>query len=436
MEVRMVAEREHVVIVGAGFAGLQAARDLAGKPLDVTVVDRHDYHLFQPLLYQVATGKLEPQTAAYALRRIIRKMPNVNFRMAEATGVDLEEQLVEVSDGPPLRYDHLILAVGATTNTLGIEGVREHCYPMKTLEDAERMRDHILACFEHVSAHPQARDIEASLTFVIVGGGPTGVELAGALADLIRDVLDEDFPELAMEDITVLLVEALPHVLSPFEEKNRDYARRSLEDRGIQVRLETALESVSEGHVHLPDDEVIRTETILWTAGVRAQPLADRLGLKQVGNGQILVDDDLSVPEHPNVWVAGDLAGATDPDGDPYPQLAPVAMQQGSHVVRQIAKRRRGEPTEPFQYTDKGIMATLGRGSGIAELPIGPSIRGRLAWFAWLGAHVGFLVGVRNRLLTVINWVYAHFFRQRAARMIIRGSEAPRATPAEDVESD
>jgi NADH:ubiquinone reductase (H+-translocating) len=429
---------DHIVVVGAGFAGLTAAQRLAGKPVEVTVIDRHDYHLFQPLLYQVVTGELEPQTPAHAVRRILRTADNVGFRMGAVTGVDLEAREVAIDDGHRVRYDHLVLAAGATTNTLGIDGVREHCYPLKTLADAERLRDHVLRRFERAaSAAATGRDLgEGALTFVIVGAGPTGVELSGALSDLVHHVLRDDFPELDVAQVRILLVEALPHVLDAFAEDSRTYAEQALRSRGVEVRLDTPLEGVGEGHAVLAGGEKVPAETIVWTAGVRAHPIADTLGVEQAGGERVVVADDLSVPGHPEVFVVGDIAGATGPDGEPYPQLAPVAIQQAEHVVRQIALRRRGSPTEPFAYTDKGIMAKVGRGAAVAEMPGGIHLTGVTAWSVWLAAHLLFLIGFRNRALVVVNWLYSYVALDRAARLIVRGSEPPRRTPGEERDAE
>ncbi|MBW3577265.1 MAG: NAD(P)/FAD-dependent oxidoreductase [Actinobacteria bacterium] len=421
---------ERVVVVGAGFAGLRAAKDLVGRPVHATVVDRHNYHLFQPLLYQVATAGLEPQAIAKSVRGIFHEAPNLTFRLATATGVDWDRQQLMVDAGDPLPFDWLILAAGATSDTLGIDGVREHTYPLKTLDDAVNLRDHILTTFERVDVDPSLIE-EGALTFVVVGAGPTGVELSGAFVELLDHVLERDFPGVDVGRARILMVEALPNVLSGFNERAQDYARRTLADRGVEVLLGTPLKAVDESGVVLGDGARIPTRTVVWAAGVRAHTLADALGLPQASGHRIVVGDDLSVPHHPNVFAVGDIAAATGPDGELYPQIAPVAMQQARHAVRQIARRRAGLPTRTFRYTDKGIMATVGRNAAVAQVPRGPTLTGPVAWVVWLGAHLLFLVGYRNRAVVLLNWLYNYATYDRAARLIIRGEAPPRRTAGE-----
>ncbi|MDP9023478.1 MAG: NAD(P)/FAD-dependent oxidoreductase [Actinomycetota bacterium] len=420
-----------MVIVGAGFAGLRAAQDLVGRPVHATVVDRHNYHLFQPLLYQVATAGLEPQAIAKSVRGIFHGEPNITFRLASATGVDWDRQELIVDAGDPLPFDWLILAAGATSDTFGIDGVREHTYPLKTLDDAVNLRDHILTTFERVDVDPSLIE-DGALTFVVVGAGPTGVELSGAFVELLDHVLERDFPGVDVRRARILLVEALPNVLSGFNERAQDYARRTLADRGVEVLLGTPLKAVDESGIVLGDGTRIPTRTVVWAAGVRAHTLADALGLPQASGHRIVVSDDLSVPQHPNVFAVGDIAAATGPDGELYPQIAPVAMQQASHAVRQIARRRAGLSTRTFRYTDKGIMATVGRNAAVAQVPHGPTLTGPVAWVVWLGAHLLFLVGYRNRAVVLLNWLYNYVTYDRAARLIIRGETPPRRTAGDE----
>lgn len=426
---------DRIVVVGGGFAGLTAAKELAGKPVHVTVVDRHNYHLFQPLLYQVATASIDVHDIAPTLRGALRDAPNVDFRMADVTGVDGERSLVHVDRGEPLPFDHLILAAGATTATLGIDGVREHTFPMKTLHDAVRIRDHVLQRFEEAEARRELLDDGGALTFVIVGGGPTGVELCGALAELFDEVLSRDHDPRVVAAARIVVVEALPTLLSGFSEASQAHARRALEERGVEVLVDAPLEEVRPDGVVVggADPRTIRSDTVIWAAGVRAQPLADTLGLEQTKGGRIVVRDDLSVPGRPDVTVVGDMAAATGADGQSHPQLAPVAQQQARHAVRQIALRRRGLPTEPFRYDDRGIMAVLGRGSAVADLPRDRHLEGRLAWLAWLFAHLLFLIGFRNRMSVLVDWAYDYLAYDRAARTIVRGGDiTPRRTPGEE----
>ncbi len=333
----------------------------------------------------------------------------------------------------PAPFDYLVLTAGATTTTFGTEGVREHTYPLKMLSDAVRLRDHILRQVEQVDKDPSLVE-EGALNFVVVGGGPTGVELCVALVELFDHVLSRDFHTLDLREARVVLIEALPQLLQDYSPESQTYAHRVLEGRGVEVMLSTSLKEVGDGYVRLDDGSEIRSRTIVWAAGVRAHPLADALGLGQTKAGRIVVEADLSLPDHPNAFVIGDMAGATTPDGELHPQLAPVAQQQARHVVRQIALPRCGRQTEAFSYSDKGTMATIGRGAAVAELPPGMRLRGRVAWLAWLGAHLLFLIGYRNRAAVLLNWIYNYVTYDRASRLIVGWEEGPRYTEGEDVD--
>ena len=427
----------HVVVVGAGIGGLTVARGLADRPVEVTVLDRHNHHLFQPLLYQVATAGLEPQSVARSVRQIFRRTRNVHFRHAAVDRIDLEEQQVHVDTGPPLSYDHLVLAAGATTKTLGIDGVREHAYPLKSLADASNLRDHLMATFERAAADPAGVE-DGDLTFVMVGAGPTGVEMAGGIADLVDRTVASGYPEVDRDRVRVAVVEALPDVLPPYGDQPhlQTYARQALEARGVEVVTDMPLADVDAGGVTLDDGTRIPARTVVWAAGVRAHPVAESLGVELAPDGSVVVEDDLSVPGHPDVHVIGDICGALDPDGDPYPNLAPVAMQQAEHVVRQVGLRRAGRPGETFAYDDPGTMATIGPGAAVVAFPSGRTLTGRVAWLAWLGLHVAELIGFRNRASVLIDWLTNYGTRDRAATLIIRGAGAPRHTPGEDADSE
>jgi NADH dehydrogenase len=407
-----------VVIVGAGFGGICTARALAKAPVDVTIVDRHNFHTFSPLLYQVATAGLAPDDIAPNLRGIVQDDLNVESRMANVRGVDFDHREVLVDDGPPLPYDYLVLAAGAVSSDFGVPGVADHAIPLKTLSDATRLRSTVLSRFEAANANPSLID-DGALTFVVAGGGPTGVELSGALAELFTKVLARDFKHLDVSRARVVLVEMTDHLISGFSPKSQVEAVVELELRGVEVRLETSIASVGPDEVRLGDGSVIRTHTVIWTAGVKANPLAAGLGLATTERGEISVDPDLTVPAHPEVFVIGDLAAALGRDGKPYPQLAPVAMQAGRLTAHNIVRRIHDKSTRKFHYVDKGIMATIGRRSAVAELPFGIRVWGTLGWLSWLGLHLVFLIGFRNRVIVLVNWTFNYFKWDRGHRVIL-----------------
>ena len=433
-----------VVIVGAGFGGLATARALAprghrparrvsqlhdaGQNVDVVLVDRHNYHLFQPLLYQVATAGLEPADIAHAVRGILRRAPGVTFRHGAVDAVDPVARLLSFDDGTTLGYDDLVLAAGSVTATLSVTGVAEHALQLKSLADAVALRSHLLTQFERCDRDPSGLE-QGLITVVVVGAGPTGVELSGALAELFAKVLARDFPRLPMQRARVVLVEVAGAVLAPFATVLQRHALAQLQFRGVEVRLNTAVREVTPTAVHLAGGEVIRAATTVWTAGVRAAPLADVVGAEQVRAGRIRVDADLSVPGLPGVWAIGDIAAALDAQGRILPQLAPVAQQAGRHVAQQILRRAAGLPTEPFRYRDKGTMATIGRRAAVAQLPLGLTFRGTIAWLLWLGLHIITLVGFRNRLSVLLNWAWGYVTWDRAARLITPAVASP-ASPA------
>lgn len=418
--------RPHVVIVGAGFGGLAAAKGLADEDVDVTLVDQHNFHTFQPLLYQVATSGLASSDVAYPVRGIVSRQDNLEFRQATVIGADLagrrlhlEGEEHEVAD---LVYDHLVLAAGAVTNTFDIPGVDQHGFPLYTLADAVALRNHVLERFEAADAEPSLVD-EGALTVVVVGGGPTGVETAGALVELFDNVLDADYRTLEVHRARVLLVEMMPDLLAPFSEVSRRHARETLEERGVEVRTGVQVDRVRPRSVEFAGEETVAAHTLVWAAGVQANPLAAALGLPTTSGGRVLVDPDLAVQGHPGVWAIGDVAAATDarsPDAKPLPQLAPVAMQTGRHVAQQVAFTIAGRTTTPFRYKDKGTMATIGRSRAVAELPFGIKLRGLPAWLAWLGLHLLFLAGFRNRISVFVNWAWNWLTWDRGPRLIFR----------------
>ncbi len=413
-----MAVTPRVVIVGAGFGGLSAARELAGSPFAVELVDRRNHHLFQPLLYQVATAGLEPSDIAYAVRGIIARHPNVSFTAADIVGADLDARVLHTAAGREIPYDHLVLAAGARTADFGVEGVAEHAFGLKSLSDAVALRQHLLEQFERVAARPALVD-EGALNVVVVGGGPTGVEMAGAVSELYSRVLRRDFPELDLTRARVELVEMTDAPLQPFHERLQRHAVEELRARGVGLHLGTAVSRVTPDAVELTDGTVLPAATCVWAAGVVAEPIGEQIGLPTGRAGRIVVEPDLSVPGHPEIFVIGDLAAATDRKGELLPQLAPVALQAGRFVAEAIADRAADRTPGAFRYTDKGTMATIGRRAAVAQLPGGLRMRGTLAWLAWLVLHIYFLIGFRNRASVLLNWAWNYLTWDRAARVVL-----------------
>ena len=352
------------------------------------------------------------------MRGVVQRRGNLDFRVGTVESVDPVGRRVCLEDGDELAYDWLIVAAGAVTATFGVPGVEEHAYPLKSLTDAIRLRAHLLDRFEEADAHPE-RIEDGDLTAVVVGGGPTGVELSGGLAELFYTVLTHDYPRLDMGRARIVLLEATDRLLGSFSPRSSANALDQLRKRGVEVRLGASVEEVAPDHVRLSEGEVIPTRTLVWTAGVRASPLGARLGLPPGPGGRVVVGPDLSVGERPEVFVIGDLAAACDHRGRLYPQLAPVAMQQARHAVRQIGNRLDGRPTTRFRYFDKGTMATIGRNAAVAELPLRIRFRGFPAWVAWLGLHLLFLIGFRNRLAVLLDWSWSYLPYQRGVRLIL-----------------
>jgi NADH dehydrogenase len=416
-----MSSKPHVAIVGAGFGGLGVAEELAHVPVEVTLIDRHNYHTFQPLLYQVATSLLNAEDVGAPVRGMFRHQDNVTFRMATVTGVDLAGQKIGLEDGNQIAYDYLVLAGGATVNYFNTPGAAEHAFPLYTLMNAVALRNHVMERFEAADRDPTLIE-DGELNFVIVGAGPTGVETAGALSDLFYNLLPRDYHDLATDKARVIVVEMGKDVLAQFEENLREYAKEELEERRVELRLGEAVAEVGPNFVRLKSGEEIKSHTLVWAAGVRANPLADMLGLPVGRGGRVKLNPDLSVPEHPEIFVVGDMGEVTS-DGKVLPQLGSVAMQSGEHVGRQISRRMLGEQTQPFKYWDKGFMATIGRGSAVVEFPNKMTLQGPLAYFAWLGVHLTLLSGMRNRIETLWNWGWSALTHDRAARIIITGKD-------------
>jgi NADH dehydrogenase len=432
-----------VVVVGGGFAGLNAVKSLAKvkPPVRTTLLEQHNYHLFQPLLYQLATGVVQPADIAHPVRGIVRRHRRAGVRMATVAGVDLDAREVLTEAGARFPYDYLVLAAGAITATFGIPGVEEHGFPLKSMPDALRLRAHLLHQFELADNDP-AQIEKGALTVVVGGGGPTGVEMAGALHELFKHVLVHDFPDLDISQARVVLLEAMDHLLAPFHPSSRQHALDILRKRDVEVRLGQALERATADEVVLKDGTVIPTRTLVWGAGVRAHPLADVLGLEQTRGGRIVVGEDLSVPGRPEVFVVGDLAGAGDGKGGLLPQVAQPAIQEARHAAQNIQRTLKGEPRTGFEYKDKGIMATIGRNAAVTELPSGARFKGVLAWYMWLALHLAYIIGFRSRVAVLVNWIWSYLTYDRHARIIVavepqrrpalaRPAAAP-AAPAED----
>jgi len=407
--------RPRVVVLGAGFGGLAAARALGDVPVDVVLVDQHNYHLFQPLLYQVATALLDPSEIAYPVRAAVRRRRNVSFRLARVTGVDLEARRLDTTAGD-LDYDHLVVAAGAVNNYFGVDSAEEHAHGLKSLGEALAVRNHLLSCFERAAwtEDPVAR--RRLHTVVLVGGGATGVELAGAVSELVHLVLRKDFPDLDLGEVDIVIVEGGDTVLGAFAPSLQRSAIRSLERKGVRLAFGAQVAVVDENGVTLRDGGRIEAATVVWTAGVRGSPVGAWLA-EPDRQGRVAVGPTLQLPGHPEVFVIGDLARVLDGRGRPLPQLAPVAMQQAKHVAAGIAGSLRGEAPRPFRYRDKGTMATIGRNAGIAQL--GPvRLGGFLGWVTWLFVHLMLLVGFRSRIVALLNWAWDYVVYDRPVRLI------------------
>lgn len=415
-----------VVVVGAGFGGIAVTRGLRHAPVDVTLVERHNYTTFQPLLYQVATAGLNAGDVAHAVRGLFWRQPNATVVRGEAVDVDPARRHVHLADGRRLPYEDLVLAAGAAANTFGVPGAEEHALPLASLDDALAVRDHLLGWYEAAARDPGLVDAGA-LDVVVVGGGPTGVEVAGALSELVGTVLRRDFPDIDVRRARVVLVEMAPEVLGQFSPASRRHAAETLRARGVELRLGVKVAEVTAGRLVLAGGEILPARTVVWAAGVHAVPLAAALGFERGPGGRVRVDGHLRVPGHPEVYVVGDLAAAardpTDPTAPLLPQLAPVAIQQGTHVAREIRAGLEGGSSAPFRYRDRGIMATIGRHAAVAELPGHIRLRGSLAWLAWLFLHLIMLIGFRNRLSVLVNWVWNYLTWDRGPRLILGGRE-------------
>jgi NADH dehydrogenase len=412
--------RPRVVIAGAGFGGLTCARGLKHAPVDVLLVDRNNYHLFTPLLYQVASALLDPGEIARPVRELIRPLPNADFRQAEVSGVDFGVRRL-LTDHGPIDYDYLVLASGAQSDYFGNPALAEHTFSLKSLDEGLAVRNRILSQFEasRWAVDPATR--RGLLTFAVVGGGPTGVEMAGAISELIRLVLRKDYRDLDINEVRVVLMEAAPYVLGSFVPSLREAARKSLLKKGIEVMLDARVDAVTENGIRLANGDDVGARTVIWTAGVRASDLGKATGAQLARQARIKVDSTLQVPGHPVVFVIGDLAGAED-GGAALPMLIPVAMQAGKHVAASISDMVRNGGASAFRYKDPGFMATIGRNSAVAQLGR-VRLSGFLGWAMWLGVHLVNVISFRSRILVLVNWAWDYLFYDRPVRLIVRAGD-------------
>jgi NADH dehydrogenase len=404
-----------VVILGAGFAGLSAAKALAKAPFEVVVVDRHNYHLFQPLLYQVATASLSPADIAQPIRAVLRRQKNASVVLAEVSGIDPKRNEV-IAEGRRIPFDYLVVATGARHSYFGHDDWAHSAPGLKTIDDATYLRRRILLAFERAEAEPDASERQRLLNFVVVGGGATGVEIAGAIAELASRALASDFRTINPRCARVILLEAGPRLLPAFDPSLSEAARVALQKLGVHVRLNASVSGCSCDSVSI-GEERIDTRTIIWAAGVMASPAGAWLGADTDRAGRVKVNADLSVPGHPNIFVVGDTAHVTGEDGKPLPGVAPVAKQQGHYIADVLRARSNNLVVPPFRYHDLGAMATIGRKSAVAQFGRA-SISGFPAWFLWSVAHIYFLIGFRNRMIVALNWVWNYVSFQRGARLI------------------
>ncbi|HEX5807579.1 MAG TPA: NAD(P)/FAD-dependent oxidoreductase [Anaerolineales bacterium] len=406
----------HVVILGAGFGGLNVARSLAKAPVRITLIDRQNYHLFQPLLYQVAIARLLPSEIAYPLRTIYRQQKNLTFQMGEVAGIDFEQRYVKLN-GSVIAYDYLVVALGAETNFFGMETVRQNGFQLKDIASAIETRNHLLKMFEGASREADPEKRAAMLTFVVVGGGPTGVETAGALAELISQVMVKDYPDLDLNEARVLLLEANDHLITAYPHELRHATYDLLHRKHVEILLKARLADYNGEAVTLLDGTHIATHTLIWTAGVKAAQVLQALTVERASAGRIRVAPTLQLPGHPEVFVIGDAAYLLDESGQPLPMLSTVAIQQGKHTAHNIQRLLIKAPPKSFRYRDPGLLATIGHNAAVARI-WGISFSGFVAWVIWVFLHIYRLIGFRNRILVFVNWAWDYLFRENQVRMI------------------
>jgi len=414
------ATRPRVVVLGGGFAGIGAARKLEDADVDVVVIDKHDYHTFQPLLYQVATDLLPQATVGHALRDLFNEQSNARVHKTAVTGIDLAKREVELAEMAPLSYDYLVLGLGAEVNFFGVEGAAEHAFPLYTLPDAVRLKQHILERWEAADKDPTLIE-DGAVNVVVVGGGPTGVESAGAVAELYRSLFVKDYPDIPQEKARIVLVEAGPEIFAMFKTKLRTYAVKALTKRGVEIQTGEVVESIAPTRVTLKSGTVIPAHTLIWGAGLQANRLAQGLGIELEKGNRIPTEPDLRVAGHPEVFAVGDIGWITDTKkGDILPQLGSVALETGKHAGENIVRLLEGKETEPFEYFDKGTMATIGRGAAVIQMPRGRTMTGKTAALAWGSVHLALLSTGEDRAKAVVDWTWSGFTHERSARITVR----------------
>jgi NADH:ubiquinone reductase (H+-translocating) len=423
--------RPRVVVLGGGFAGIGAARKLKKADADVVLIDKHDYHTFQPMLYQLATGVVDRSAVAHPLRDLFHDQQNAVVHQDTVRGVDLEKREIQFKKLAPLTYDYLVLALGAGVNFFGTHGASDHGFPMYTLADAVRLEEHVIRKWEEADRSPSLVE-DGALNIVIVGGGPTGVETAGAMAELYNSNFAKDYPNLPADSARITLVEASPSLFAMFEEDIRTYTHGALTDRNVDVVLGEIVDSVTATRVNLKSGKELRAHTLVWGAGLKASPVASSLGAELERGGRIRAQPDLSLSGHPEVFPVGDVAWITDTKtGDVLPQLGSVALQAGERAGKNIKRLLRGKPTKPFEYLDKGTMATIGRGAAVIQFPHGRTMKGKMAFLAWGAVHLALLSTGEDRAKAIVDWTWAGITHDRSGRIAVDLDEEPDEVQAE-----
>ncbi len=428
--------RPRVLVLGGGFGGIGAAQKLKKSPVDVVVVDKHDYHTFQPLLYQVATALLEQPAVAHPIRDLFHDQDNVRVHQDSVTEIDLDARQVRFEELQPQTYDYLVLGLGAQVNFFGVEGAAEHAFPLYTLPDAVRLKEHILRTWSAADRKPELID-DGALNIVVVGGGPTGVETAGAVAELYRGVFQKDYPDVPEDAAKVMLVEAGPELFSMFKPNLREYTVKALEKRGVEIMTGEVVASVTPTRVTLKSGNVLDAHTLVWGAGLQGNALVQSLGLDLARGNRIAVDEELRVPSRPEVYAIGDIAAITDAKTQQVlPQLGSVALQSGAHAGETIARRVAAKETKPFKYKDKGTMAAIGRGAAVVQMLGGKTMKGAKAQAAWGAVHLALLPTNEDRAKAVVDWAGAAFTHQRIARSTVDVEEGRELAHTERAKGD